>query len=192
MHACLCTSLQNTGASRGFGFVEFSTETAMSQAITEMNQLYIDGSMLTVRAADDGPPTMHNNAAGGGRRGGAERKPTRRQNEPNKLFVGGLPYDVDNESLVRTRKIHQYCATSPGASVLELWSVSLVCLCWGGWITGSCIRRLRRAVFGDGCTGRRRPISWFWLRGTAMSACTPHSSALPSSLCGTDGSIRIC
>ena len=148
MHACLCTSLQNTGASRGFGFVEFSTETAMSQAITEMNQLYIDGSMLTVRAADDGPPTMHNNAAGGGRRGGAERKPTRRQNEPNKLFVGGLPYDVDNESLVRTRKIHQYCATSPGASVLEVWPVSLVSML--GWMdyrqlhskaSASCLRR---------------------------------------------------
>ena len=106
----------------------------MSQAITEMNQLYIDGSMLTVRAADDGPPTMHNNAAGGGRRGGAERKPTRRQNEPNKLFVGGLPYDVDNESLVRTREIHQYYATSPGASVLEVWPVSLVSML--GWMDG--------------------------------------------------------
>jgi len=47
---------RETGRSRGFAFVEFSSDEAAQTAITTFNDFELDGRKLRVNAAEDRPP----------------------------------------------------------------------------------------------------------------------------------------
>ncbi len=69
----------DTGRSRGFAFVEMSTEEAAQKAITELNSFAVGGRSLTVNEAR--PKTERprgggrSNGRGGGHSGGRGREP---------------------------------------------------------------------------------------------------------------------
>ena len=74
---------QDTGRSRGFGFVEMSSDEAAQKAIAELNGCSVDGRNLTVNEAKP-KPERHGGSGGGGRgrggfggggRGGQRREP---------------------------------------------------------------------------------------------------------------------
>jgi cold-inducible RNA-binding protein len=58
----------DTGRSRGFGFVEMSTDEAAQKAITELNGFEVEGRNLTVNEAR--PKQERRGPGGGGGRGG--------------------------------------------------------------------------------------------------------------------------
>jgi cold-inducible RNA-binding protein len=70
----------DTGRSRGFGFVEMSSEEDAQKAIKELNEFSVDGRALTVNEAR---PKVERSGGGGGRgrggfgggRGGQRRDP---------------------------------------------------------------------------------------------------------------------
>lgn len=83
----------NTGRSRGFGFVTMATSTEAEAAIEALNETEVDGR--TVRVDKVLPP-------------GAERPPRERRepraggdrfNNPNRLYVGNLPWKFDDYDL---------------------------------------------------------------------------------------------
>jgi cold-inducible RNA-binding protein len=55
-----------TGRSRGFGFVEMSTEEAAQKAIKELNEFSVDGRNLTVNEARPKPERHGGGGFGGG------------------------------------------------------------------------------------------------------------------------------
>jgi RNA recognition motif-containing protein len=57
----------DSGRSRGFGFVEMSTDEAAQKAITELNSYSVEGRNLTVNEAR---PKQERRGNGGGRSGG--------------------------------------------------------------------------------------------------------------------------
>jgi RNA recognition motif-containing protein len=59
-----------TGRSRGFGFVEMSSEEAAQIAIKELNEFSVDGRNLTVNEARPKPERRGGFGAGGRGRGG--------------------------------------------------------------------------------------------------------------------------
>jgi len=61
----------DTGRSRGFGFVEMSTDEAAQKAITELNAYSVEGRNLTVNEAR---PKQERRNDGGGRGGGRNRQ----------------------------------------------------------------------------------------------------------------------
>ena len=72
-----------TGRSRGFGFVEMSSEEAAQKAIKELNEFSVDGRNLTVNEARPKPERRGGfggggrgrGGFGGGGRGGQRREP---------------------------------------------------------------------------------------------------------------------
>jgi RNA recognition motif-containing protein len=60
-----------TGRSRGFGFVEMSSNSEAQQAIQSLNGTQLDGRTLTVNEAK--PTTRRDNGGGGRREGGRNR-----------------------------------------------------------------------------------------------------------------------
>ncbi len=72
-----------TGRSRGFGFVEMSSEEAAQKAIKELNEFSVDGRNLTVNEARPkqerrggfGGGGRGRGGSGGGGRGGQRREP---------------------------------------------------------------------------------------------------------------------
>jgi RNA recognition motif-containing protein len=60
-----------TGQSRGFGFVEMSSNSEAQQAIQSLNGTQLDGRTLTVNEAK--PTTRRDNGGGGRREGGRNR-----------------------------------------------------------------------------------------------------------------------
>jgi RNA recognition motif-containing protein len=58
----------DTGRSRGFGFVEMATDEAAQKAIAELNGFSVDGRNLTVNEAR---PKPERSGGGGGFRGGS-------------------------------------------------------------------------------------------------------------------------
>ena len=69
----------DTGRSRGFGFVEMSTEEAAQKAITELNAFAVEGRNLTVNEAR---PKQERRGSGGGGRGGSRGGGGGRHREP--------------------------------------------------------------------------------------------------------------
>ena len=57
---------RDTGRSRGFGFVTFTTEEAAEKAIAEMNGATLDGRTLNVNEANERPPRRGGGGGGGG------------------------------------------------------------------------------------------------------------------------------
>lgn len=62
---------RDTGRSKGFGFVEMSTDEAAQQAITKFNGADVEGRALTVNEAR--PMAPREGGGGGGRSGGGGR-----------------------------------------------------------------------------------------------------------------------
>jgi cold-inducible RNA-binding protein len=65
----------DTGRSRGFGFVEMSTDEAAQKAITELNAYSVEGRNLTVNEARPKPERRGNGGGGGRGGGGRYREP---------------------------------------------------------------------------------------------------------------------
>lgn len=63
----------DTGRSRGFAFVEMSSEEVAQKAIKELNEFSVDGRNLTVNEAK--PKPERRGGFGGGGRGGQRREP---------------------------------------------------------------------------------------------------------------------
>lgn len=61
---------RDTGRSKGFGFVEMSTEAAAADAISKLNGTQLDGRALTVNEAKPMAPRENRGFGGGGGRGG--------------------------------------------------------------------------------------------------------------------------
>ena len=66
VESCRVITDRDTGRSRGFGFVEFSSEAEGRAAIDQMNGKQVDGRALTVNEAKP----QENRGGGGGGRGG--------------------------------------------------------------------------------------------------------------------------
>lgn len=65
-----------SGRSKGFGFVEFSSDDEAERAISEMNGKEMEGRALTVNEARPMEPRRREFGGGGGeRRGGGGRRP---------------------------------------------------------------------------------------------------------------------
>jgi RNA recognition motif-containing protein len=62
---------RESGKSRGFGFVEFSTSDEADKAIADMDGQELDGRALTVNVAQERKP--RDGGGGGGRGGGRNR-----------------------------------------------------------------------------------------------------------------------
>jgi RNA recognition motif-containing protein len=60
----------DTGRSRGFGFVEMSTDEEAQKAITELNEFSVEGRNLTVNEARPKQERRPGGGGGGGNRGG--------------------------------------------------------------------------------------------------------------------------
>ena len=67
VESCRVITDRDTGRSRGFGFVEFSSEAEGRAAIDQMNGKQVDGRALTVNEAK---PQENRGGGGGGGRGG--------------------------------------------------------------------------------------------------------------------------
>ena len=64
---------RDTGRSKGFGFVEMSTEQEANAAIQKLNGAEADGRRLTVNEAKPQAPREHRGGGGGGGGGGRNR-----------------------------------------------------------------------------------------------------------------------
>ena len=65
---------RDTGRSKGFGFVEMSTEQEASEAINRFNGTELDGRSLTVNEARPMAPREGGGGGRGGHRGGGGRQ----------------------------------------------------------------------------------------------------------------------
>jgi RNA recognition motif-containing protein len=63
----------DTGRSRGFGFVEMSTDEEAQKAITELNEFSVEGRNLTVNEARPKQERRPGGGGGGNRGGGGGR-----------------------------------------------------------------------------------------------------------------------
>jgi len=61
---------RDTGRSKGFGFVEMSSDGEAQEAISKMNGADFNGRALTVNEAKPMPPRENRGGGGGGGRGG--------------------------------------------------------------------------------------------------------------------------
>ncbi len=64
---------RDTGRSKGFAFVEMSTEAEAQEAIDKMNGTDFDGRSITVNEAKPQAPRENRGGFGGGRSGGGDR-----------------------------------------------------------------------------------------------------------------------
>lgn len=77
---------RDTDRSRGFGFVTMSTAEEVERAVNKFSGFELDGRLLTVnKAAPRGAPRPE--------------RPPRAFNSGLRVYVGNLPWDVDNSSL---------------------------------------------------------------------------------------------
>ncbi len=60
---------RETGRSRGFGFVTYTSDEGASKAISEMDGTELDGRTIKVNEAEDKPRTGGGGGGGGGRGG---------------------------------------------------------------------------------------------------------------------------
>ena len=84
---------RETGRNRGFGFVTFSEDNDGDKAIKGLNKQNFMGRTLTVNDAGE---KKESGAGGGGRK----------QAEGTRLYVGGLPWKVNNEQLTKVFSEH--------------------------------------------------------------------------------------
>uniref|UniRef100_A0ACD5USI4 Uncharacterized protein n=1 Tax=Avena sativa TaxID=4498 RepID=A0ACD5USI4_AVESA len=82
---------RGTGQSRGFGFVTMSTVEQAVKAVEIFHRSELDGRLLTVNKAD--APTTS--------RAGESRSRHRSGSSSVKIYVGNLPWDVDDSRLKR-------------------------------------------------------------------------------------------
>lgn len=88
---CVVMTEKDSGRSRGFGFVTFTTSTAMEAAVRASHE--IDGRTVNCKRA------MRETRHGGGGGGGGKHDDGRGMYNVVKIFVGGLPATCDLEKL---------------------------------------------------------------------------------------------
>ncbi|KAK7941031.1 uncharacterized protein PG986_013418 [Apiospora aurea] len=84
-------SRDQTGRSRGFGFVTFDSAEAASNAVEECNQSFWHGRRIRVEIRKS------SNEAGGNTR--STPRPTRRTEPTRALYIGNIPYETSDADL---------------------------------------------------------------------------------------------
>ncbi|KAK8056027.1 RNA recognition motif containing protein [Apiospora rasikravindrae] len=84
-------SRDQTGRSRGFGFITFDSAEAASKAIEECNQSFWHGRRIRVEIRKS------SNEGGGNPRSAA--RPTRRTEPTRALYIGNIPYETSDADL---------------------------------------------------------------------------------------------
>jgi splicing factor 1 len=94
---------QNTGSHRGFGFVHFADEGTTRNACDSMQNYVVQGRPLSVRVRSDPMPRAGGGGGMGAPRGGGMGGARPEDNLPPgcKLFVGSVPYHIDEFTLRR-------------------------------------------------------------------------------------------
>ena len=85
-----------TGRSRGFGYVDFSDADSCTKAYEAMQGKEVDGRAINLDYANQRPTdsTPQNRAADRAQKHGDNVSP-----ESDTLFVGNLPFDIDQDSV---------------------------------------------------------------------------------------------
>ncbi|TGJ85230.1 hypothetical protein E0Z10_g3566 [Xylaria hypoxylon] len=119
---------RDTGRSRGFGFVRYTTEADADKAIANMNNVEFDGREIRVdKASDTGPKNTYGRGGGGGSysgRGGGYGQ----QQQQHQMYA---PYGMPNAAAMYqpapsgrggyTSQPAAYGAPPPQAFNLRLW-----------------------------------------------------------------------
>jgi RNA recognition motif-containing protein len=103
---------RTTGRPRGFAFVTLSSADDALRAREQLDGSLLDGRSISVRPFSSGPPRTGGGAGpggfagggggggGGGMGGGFERRPPAPRDDSNRtLYVGNLPYDIEEPDL---------------------------------------------------------------------------------------------
>jgi RNA recognition motif-containing protein len=85
----------NTGRSRGYGLVQFSSEASVQRAIEELNGATVDGRVIEVR--EDRGATKRSPKPRASPRTRSSDTPS--EVEPTKVFVGNLAWSVTSQAL---------------------------------------------------------------------------------------------
>ncbi len=100
-----------TGRPRGFAFVTLSSADEAQRAREQLDGSMLEGRSISVRPFSSGPPRAggpgmgapgpHSGGmgGGGGAGGGFERRPPPRDDSNRTLYVGNLPYDIEEGDL---------------------------------------------------------------------------------------------
>jgi hypothetical protein len=94
-----------TGRPRGFAFVTLSSADEAQRAREQLDGSLVDGRSISVRPFTSGPPRAGGPVGGGaggptgGGGGGFERRPPPRDDSNRTLYVGNLPYDIEEADL---------------------------------------------------------------------------------------------
>jgi len=97
-----------TGRPRGFAFVTLSSADEAQRAREQLDGSLMEGRSISVRPFTSGPPRGGPGApmggggpgmGGGGAGGGFERRPPPRDDSNRTLYVGNLPYDIEEADL---------------------------------------------------------------------------------------------
>ncbi len=93
-----------TGRPRGFAFVTLSTADEAQRAREQLDGSLMEGRSISVRPFTSGPPRGGPGAGMGGGPGmggggGFERRPPPRDDSNRTLYVGNLPYDIEEADL---------------------------------------------------------------------------------------------
>ena len=113
------------GLSKGFGYVEFDSQSAADQAVRELDQKVFSGRRMAVQYHIRREPRR----SGAASQGGAGRTP----NQPSKtLFIGNMSYQMSDRDLNGKRRYHAFlfdestntCQTSSVKSVTS-WTFEL-------------------------------------------------------------------
>lgn len=100
---------RTTGRPRGFAFVTLSSAEDAQRSREQLDGSLLEGRSISVRPFSSGPPRgpgagFGAGAGGGGGGGfggggGAERRPPPRDDSNRTLYVGNLPYDIEDADL---------------------------------------------------------------------------------------------
>eukprot|EP01035_Chromulina_nebulosa_P018744 gene18744-24509_t len=89
---------KETGRSRGFGYVTYKSSADLESAAAALTNLEIEGRTVKVDIA--GKPTDRNDRPERNDRAASKFAPRERENSDNKLFIGNLDFNVEENDLL--------------------------------------------------------------------------------------------
>lgn len=91
----------DTGRSKGFGYVEFANSADAAKAMAEKSGAMVDGRNIKIDFSTPRDKPARSGGGGGGGFGQAARNP-----ESDTLFVGGTPFDANEDMLRQAFSAH--------------------------------------------------------------------------------------